>query len=113
MQALAIVMRHPERFASIGDFSGAGGIQGSTFDPQISHDGVMADADAFNRSKRVFFLSVGAGEPEWMLDSVKRYHDTLQAAGINHVFYISPDTAHEWHTWRRSFREFASLLFKD
>jgi enterochelin esterase family protein len=44
---------------------------------------------------------------------VKQYHQALQAAGINHVFYQSPDTGHEWHTWRRSLREFASLLFKD
>jgi enterochelin esterase family protein len=41
------------------------------------------------------------------------YHQTLQAAGITHVFYQSPGTGHEWHTWCRSLREFASLLFKD
>jgi enterochelin esterase family protein len=73
----------------------------------------MADADAFNRSMRVLFLSVGAEEQEWMLNSAKRYHEALQAAGIRHVFYESPGTAHEWHTWRRSLREFAALLFKD
>lgn len=113
MQAFAIGLRHPELFASVGGFSGAGGVQGRTFDPRISHGGVMADAEAFNRSMRVLFLSVGVEEPEWMLNSVKRYREALQAAGINHVFYESPETGHEWHTWRRSLREFASLLFKD
>jgi enterochelin esterase-like enzyme len=27
--------------------------------------------------------------------------------------YVSPETAHEWLTWRRSLREFAPLLFRD
>ncbi|MFO1459948.1 MAG: alpha/beta hydrolase-fold protein [Verrucomicrobiota bacterium] len=39
--------------------------------------------------------------------------DALKAAGINSVFYVSPDTAHEWQSWRRSLREFAPLLFKN
>jgi len=37
----------------------------------------------------------------------------LKNAGINSVFYVSPDTAHEFQSWRRSLREFAPLLFKD
>jgi S-formylglutathione hydrolase FrmB len=37
--------------------------------------------------------------------------DALKAAGINSRYYISPDTAHEWQSWRRSLREFAPLLF--
>jgi S-formylglutathione hydrolase FrmB len=39
--------------------------------------------------------------------------EALKAAGINSVFYISPDTAHEFLSWRRSLREFAPLLFRD
>jgi enterochelin esterase-like enzyme len=39
--------------------------------------------------------------------------DALRAAGINSVFYVSPDTAHEFLSWRRSLREFAPLLFRD
>jgi enterochelin esterase-like enzyme len=39
--------------------------------------------------------------------------DALKAAGINSVFYVSPDTAHEWLTWRRSLYQFAPLLFRD
>jgi hypothetical protein len=27
--------------------------------------------------------------------------------------YVSPETAHEWLTWRRCLREFAPLLFKN
>jgi hypothetical protein len=39
--------------------------------------------------------------------------DTLKAAGINAAFYVSPLTAHEFQSWRRSLREYALLLFKN
>ncbi len=39
--------------------------------------------------------------------------DALKAAGINAAFFVSPLTAHEFQSWRRSLREFALLLFKD
>jgi enterochelin esterase family protein len=32
-------------------------------------------------------------------------------AGIKHVFYESPATAHEWLTRRRDLSQFALLLF--
>jgi hypothetical protein len=37
----------------------------------------------------------------------------LKDAGINSVFYVSQNTAHEFQSWRRSLREMAPLLFKD
>jgi enterochelin esterase family protein len=43
---------------------------------------------------------------------VKGYRDALEQAGIKTVYYESPGTSHEWHTWRRSLREFAPLLFR-
>jgi enterochelin esterase family protein len=33
--------------------------------------------------------------------------EALKAAGINAHFYVSPETAHEWQSWRRSLHEFA------
>lgn len=39
--------------------------------------------------------------------------DALKAAGINAAFFVSPLTAHEFQSWRRSLREFALLLFKE
>ena len=50
-------------------------------------------------------LRQGAGDP-------KAHVEALKQAGISAVFYGSPETAHEWHAWRRSLREFAPLLFK-
>lgn len=39
--------------------------------------------------------------------------DALKAAGIKAEFYVSPLTAHEFQSWRRSLREFALLVFKE
>ena len=39
--------------------------------------------------------------------------EALKAAGVNTYFYVSPDTAHEWQSWRRSLHQFAPLLFQD
>jgi S-formylglutathione hydrolase FrmB len=39
--------------------------------------------------------------------------DALKKAGINAVFYVSPLTAHEFQSWRRSLREYSMLLFRD
>ena len=43
----------------------------------------------------------------------KESADALRKAGINSVFYVSPNTAHEFLSWRRSLRELAPLLFRD
>ena len=112
MQTFVIGLKHLETFASLGGFSGAGGgFGGGTFDAKTAHGGVMADAGAFNERVRVLFVSVGTAEGERFYNSVKGYRDALEQAGIKTVYYESPGTSHEWHTWRRSLREFAPLLF--
>ena len=111
-QAFAIGLSHPETFASIGGFSGAGGGFGGPVDLKTAYSGVMADPDAFNKRMRVLWLGVGTAEPQRMYDSVHGYHEALEKAGIKHVYYESPGTAHEWLTWRRDLHEFAPLLFQ-
>jgi enterochelin esterase-like enzyme len=113
MQAFLIGLNHLDLFSYIGGFSGAGGgFGGGTFDQKTAHNGVMADADAFNRRVHLLFLSIGTTEAQRMQDSVRGYHDGLTQAGIKTFFYESPGTAHEWLTWRRSLHEFAPLLFR-
>ncbi|MEW4570042.1 alpha/beta hydrolase-fold protein [Tautonia sp. JC769] len=112
MQTFQITLKHLDLFSSIGGFSGAGGgFGGVAFDPETAHGGVMADADAFNEKVDVLWLGIGTEEPERMYQSVKNYHEALEKAGIEHVYYESPGTSHEWQTWRRSLHEFAPLLF--
>ena len=70
----------------------------------------MADADAFNKKVRLLWLGIGTAEGR-MYSGIKNYHEGLAKAGIKHVYYESPGTAHEWLTWRRCLYEFAPLLF--
>jgi len=113
MQTFIIGLNNLELFSYLGGFSGAGGgFGGGTFDPKTSHKGVMADASSFNEKVHLIFLSIGTEEGERFYNSVKGYNDSLNEAGIKTVFYESSGTSHEWHTWRRSLREFAPKLFQ-
>lgn len=47
-----------------------------------------------------------------MRTGVLSFHQALDQAGVKHIFYESPGTAHEWQTWRRDLHEFAPLLFQ-
>jgi enterochelin esterase-like enzyme len=113
-QTFQITLKHLDLFSYIGGFSGAaGGMGGQVFDAKTAFDGVMADPTAFNKRVKLVWLGIGTAEPERMYKSVKSFHDTLTGAGIQHAYYESPGTAHEWLTWRRDLNEFAPLLFKD
>jgi len=113
MQTFVIALNNLDTFAFIGGFSGTGGgFGGGTFDVKTAYNGVMADADAFNRKVRLVWLGVGTAEGERFHSGVKGYRDALENAGIKTVFYESPGTAHEWQTWRRSLHEFVPLLFQ-
>ena len=58
---------------------------------------------------KLIFESCGSRErPDGINESVK----ALTGAGLNAVGYISPNTGHEFLTWRRSLKELAPLLFK-
>src|SRR5579871_411422 len=111
MQTFQIALEHLDLFAYLGGFSGAGGgFGGAPFDPKTAHNGIMADAGEFNKKVRLLWLGIGTAEGR-MYESIKNYHGALEKAGIKHVYYESPGTAHEWLTWRRCLHEFAPLLF--
>jgi enterochelin esterase-like enzyme len=99
MQTRAIAPKHLDTFSQIGVFSG-----GSIATNDIT------DLAAFKQKVEVVFISYGSRENG---AAGKAGVEGLKAAGINSVFYESPNTAHEWQTWRRSLLEFAPLLFKD
>jgi enterochelin esterase-like enzyme len=110
-QTFQTTMTHLDEFGYIGGFSGATFLQPGT-DVAHLYDGAWADAAAFNGKVRVLYLSVGTAEPARMLSGIRGLHEGLEKAGIRHVYYESPGTAHEWQSWRRSLRQFASLIFK-
>ena len=112
MQTFQTTLNHLDRFAWIGGFSGAAIPGAASLDVKTSYNGVLADSAAFNRKVKLLWLGLGTAEPQRMHDGIIAFHRALDAAGIRHVFYESPGTAHEWQTWRRSLREFAPLLFR-
>ncbi|MEP6755348.1 MAG: alpha/beta hydrolase-fold protein [Chthonomonadales bacterium] len=112
-QSYTIGLNHLDLFSYIGGFSGAGGgFGGGEFDVKTAHNGVMADVESFNRRAHLLFLSIGTAEAPNMQNSIRGYNDNLKKAGVKTVLYESPDTSHEWLTWRRSLHEFAPLLFQ-
>ncbi len=99
METRLITMNNLDLFSHIGLFSG-GTISASD----------ITDRDVFKQKIKLVFVSCGSREnPGRFRPAV----DSLQQAGISAVSYVSPDTAHEWQTWRRSFYQFAQLLFQD
>lgn len=103
METKTITLKNLDTFSHIGLFSG-----GSIAVTNIT------DMVAFKAKNKLVFVSYGSkelgnnrgGDP-------KATTEALKAEGINSHFYVSPDTAYEWQSWRRSLREFAPLLFKN
>jgi enterochelin esterase-like enzyme len=110
-QTFQITLTHLDQFASIGGFSGAGFMMPGT-DISTMYNGVWKDVAAFNKKVNVVYLSIGTAEPERMYQTVNNFHNELVKIGIQHIYYESPGTSHEWLTWKRSLKQFASLLFK-
>jgi enterochelin esterase-like enzyme len=106
METKMITLKHLDKFSHIGLFSGG----------SISMEDVEKAAGFKDKVKLVF---VSYGSKELGGDRPNRGGDpranseALKTAGINSHFYVSPNTAHEWQSWRRSLREIAPLLFKN
>ena len=103
MQTHGITLNNPKTFAYVGIFSGG----------SISAD-ELTDVPDFKATNKVLFMSAG-GKEKGMAEgegSVINAAEGLKKVGINAHSYISPETAHEWQTWRRSLYQFAQLLFK-
>jgi len=110
MQTKAITLANLDKFSHIGIFSG-----GSIAPADIP------DLDAFKQKVKVVFISYGSrelggnrgGGRGGFGGDPKAHTEALKAAGVNSYFYVSPDTAHEWQSWRRSLHQFAPLIFQD
>lgn len=121
MQTAAVTIANLDKFSYIGLFSGGAAAGGrgrggapapapTTLDLKTVYSGAMADPAEFNKKVKVFFFSCGSEENP---DALKRHQEQLIAAGITDSYvYISPGTAHEWQSWRRSLYTFAPLLFQ-
>jgi len=99
MQTRGIALSNLDKFSHIGIFSG-----GSIALTNIT------DVSVFKEKVKIVFVSYGSRENG---AAGKTSVEALTQAGINSVFYESPDTGHEWQTWRRSLFQFAPHLFKN
>ena len=114
MQTFQVTLNHLDLFSYIGGFSGAGGtfvLAGRQFDPKTDYNGAMADPAAFAKKVHLLWIGVGTNEPQMMHKGLEQLHQSLDGAKIQHVFYESPGTDHEWQTWRRDLKDFAPRLF--
>lgn len=110
METKMITLANADKFSYIGLFSGA----------SLSMDDVNK-IPGFKDKVKLVFVSYGSKEIDWMVQRGREFTggdprenvEALKKAGINSVLYISPNTAHEFLSWRRSLREFAPMLFKD
>ncbi|QEH32298.1 Endo-1,4-beta-xylanase/feruloyl esterase precursor [Aquisphaera giovannonii] len=100
-QTRQITLANLDKFSHIGLFSG-----GSI----AANDPALADPSAFKEKVKVLFVSYGSRENT---AAAKANHEALEKLGIKNTYYESPNTAHEWQTWRRSLYQFAPLVFQD
>lgn len=89
-----ITLRRPEVFNYYGLLSGG------TYAP-----------DDITDKKQVASIFISCGSEE-NPDGVTKAVNDLKAAGFKATSFVSPDTAHEFLTWRRSLYHMAQLLFK-
>jgi enterochelin esterase-like enzyme len=99
METKFITLKNLDKFSHIGLFSG----------------GVISTNDAnnttgFREKVKVVFVSCGSRENP---GNIRANHEALNSIGVKNTAYVSPDTAHEFQTWRRSLYQFAPLLFRD
>lgn len=99
METHNITLKHLDLFSGIGLLSG----------------GVISPADVektpgFKEKVKVVFCSCGSRERP---DNINANHEALNKIGVKNTAYVSPETAHEFLTWRRSLHELAPLLFND
>lgn len=104
-QALRIGLNHLDQFAYIGAFSPAIDITDATKD----YDGDFANPVRLNQQLRL--LWIGIGNADFLFEPVRESHETLEKAGIRHVWFESSG-AHVWTVWRKYLADFAPRLFQ-
>ena len=98
METKMITLRNLDAFSHIGLFSGG------VITPED-----VEQTEGFREKVKVVFCSCGSRENP---DRINANHEALNKAGVENTAYVSPETAHEFLTWRRSLYQFAPLLFR-
>ncbi|HXJ57062.1 MAG TPA: alpha/beta hydrolase-fold protein [Verrucomicrobiae bacterium] len=99
METKFIALKNLDKFSHIGLFSGG-----------VINTNDVSNTTGFREKVKVVFASCGSRENP---GNIKTNYEALNSIGIKNTAYVSPDTAHEFQTWRRSLYQFAPLLFRD
>ena len=112
-QTFHVTLNHLDLFSHIGGFSGIGGmLEDRKYDLKTDFNGTFSDPKAFGKKVHLLYFGVGTAEPERFTARIRALHAAMTEAGVEHVYWESPGTDHEWQTWRRNLKDFASRLFK-
>jgi enterochelin esterase-like enzyme len=112
MQTKAIAPGNADKFSAFGIFSGG----------NLSPTTDIADVAAFAKTVKLVYMSFGSKEPSAPRGAgglpsgpvgIQREAEALNKAGIKAVYYVSPDSAHDFTSWKRSLYYMAPLLFQD
>ena len=113
-QTMSIIVNNLEHFSYYGGFSGTANFPGDKeVDAGTFLNGAFRNAKDIEEKLDVIFLSLGTKEAEIFFKTVNAFRDMLDRQDIDYVFYSSPETGHEWLTWRRSLYQYAQLIFKN
>jgi enterochelin esterase-like enzyme len=112
MQTKAIAPGNSDKFAYFGIFSGG----------NLSPTTDITDLATFKKNVKLVYMSFGSREQsnargEGSLPSgpvgIHREAEALNKAGIKAITYVSPDSAHDFTSWKRSLYYFSQELFKN
>lgn len=113
-QTMRIIMNHLDTFSAIGGFSGTPNYPSrDALDPNTFLDGKFKNGPELNRKLKVLWLSLGTKEPNPFPASVGAFKQMLDQQKIRYVYAESPETGHEWQSWRRALHGYLPLLFKN
>jgi enterochelin esterase-like enzyme len=111
MQTKAIAPNNSDKFAYFGIFSG-----GNIMPQDVS------DMAAFKKNVKLLYMSFGSREssaprgggsaPSGPVGA-KNAAEAMTKAGVNATYYVSPDSAHDFTSWKRSLYYFSQLLFRN
>jgi enterochelin esterase-like enzyme len=111
MQTRTIALPNIDKFAYIGVFSGG----------NINPENIV-DAEAFKKNVKLVYMSFGSKESSAPRggaatpsgpEGIKLATEALSKAGIKAVCYVSPDSAHDFTSWKRSLYYCSQLLFRE
>jgi len=111
MQTRTVVTANLDRFAYVGVFSG-----GNILPDNIS------EMDKFKKANKLVYMSFGSNESSTGRNGstapagpvgIRLATEQLKNAGINAVYYVSPNSAHDMTSWKRSLYYFSQMLFQE